>query len=65
MLREGFRDAPDAFAQLGAAHPQGRVGDPGEVARLALAIASGDFGFLHGACIGIDGGILGRLHDPV
>ena len=65
MLREGFRDAPDAFADLAAAHPRGRVGDPGEVARLALAIASGDFGFLHGACIGIDGGILGRLHDPV
>ncbi len=40
---------------------------PGEVyyAHLpALAIVEGGMTFLHGACIGLDGGIAARLFDP-
>lgn len=64
MLRAGFAGHPEQFAQLEHCHPQGRVGTPEEVAALAVAIASGEMRFLHGACIGMDGGVSGRLHDP-
>lgn len=64
MLQAGFEGRPDAFAQLEACHPQGRIGSPEEVAALVLAVVSGELRFLHGACIGMDGGIGGRLHDP-
>lgn len=65
MLKAGFEGKPEEFAQLQASHPQGRIGTPEEVAALALSIASGELQFLHGACIGLDGGISGRLHDPI
>lgn len=65
MLKAGFAGQPDLYAQLEHCHPQGRIGTPEEVAALALAIADGDLRFLHGACIGMDGGISGRLFDPV
>lgn len=65
MLEAGFEGKPEEFAQLQVSHPQGRIGTPEEVAALALSVASGELQFLHGACIGLDGGISGRLHDPV
>lgn len=64
MLKASFEGQPDAYAQLERCHPQGRIGIPEEVATLALSIAQGDLRFLHGACVGLDGGIGGRLHDP-
>lgn len=64
MLKMGFQGKADLYAQLGSSHPQQRIGQPIEVARLALAIASGDIEFLHGACISLDGGIGARLFDP-
>lgn len=64
MLKAGFEGQPEAYAQLERCHPQGRIGTPDEVAALALSIAQGDLRFLHGACVGLDGGIGGRLHDP-
>lgn len=64
MLKAGFAGKPDLYAQLEACHPQQRIGQPEEVARLALAIAAGGMSFLHGACIGLNGGISGRLYDP-
>jgi NAD(P)-dependent dehydrogenase (short-subunit alcohol dehydrogenase family) len=65
MLKAGFTEQPEKFAELQACHPQGRIGKPEEVAALALSVASGELRFLHGACIGMDGGISGRLHDPI
>lgn len=64
MLKAGFAGQPEQFALLEACHPQGRIGTPAEVAALALAIADGELRFLHGACVAMDGGISGRLHDP-
>lgn len=64
MLKAGFAGQPTQYALLEGCHPQGRIGTPEEVAALALAIADGELRFLHGACIGMDGGISGRLHDP-
>ena len=64
MLEAGFEGKPEEFAQLQASHPQGRIGTPEEVAALAFSVAGGELRFLHGACIALDGGISGRLHDP-
>ena len=64
MLKAGFENNPEGFANLESCHPQGRIGTPGEVAAMALAMASGEFRFMHGACVSLDGGISARLHDP-
>ncbi len=64
MLKAGFNEKPEQYARLESCHPQGRIGSPEEVAALALSVAGGDLRFLHGACISLDGGISGRLHDP-
>lgn len=65
MLKAGFASQPEQWALLEHCHPQGRMGTPAEVAALAVSMAGGDLRFLHGACVGLDGGIRGRLHDPV
>ena len=64
MLYAGFAGQPERYQQLERCHPQERIGRPEEVARLALALVDSDIGFLHGACIGLDGGIAHRLLDP-
>jgi NAD(P)-dependent dehydrogenase (short-subunit alcohol dehydrogenase family) len=64
MLKAGFAGQPERYRQLAGCHPQRRIGQPEEVARLALAIIGGEMGFLHGACIGLDGGIAACLLDP-
>ena len=64
MLLAGFEGRPDLYRQLEDCHPQGRIGEPDEVASLALAMVDGGMSFLHGACVGIDGGIGARLFDP-
>jgi NAD(P)-dependent dehydrogenase (short-subunit alcohol dehydrogenase family) len=64
MLRSGFAGHEDALAQLGSLHPAGRIGSPAEVASCALAISENSLAFLNGACIGLDGAISNRLHDP-
>lgn len=64
MLKAGFDGKPEQYAQLEQCHPQQRIGQPEEVAKLALAIIGGGMDFLHGACVNVDGGISGRLFDP-
>ena len=64
MLKASFESKPELYRQLKACHPQERISQPEEVARLVLAITDGSIGFLHGSCIGIDGGVSGCLHDP-
>ncbi|WP_328985859.1 SDR family NAD(P)-dependent oxidoreductase [Thiorhodovibrio winogradskyi] len=64
MLRAGFEGQPALYQRLADCHPQQRIGQPEEVARLALALAAGDMAFLSGSCIGLDGGIAGQLYDP-
>ena len=65
MLKAGFDGKPEAFAQLEAHHPIGRIGTPEEVAELAAFICSDRSRFMTGACLDLSGGISGRLHDPV
>ncbi len=64
MLKAGFADRLEDYAELERCHPQGRIGTPNEVASLALSLASCDLRFMHGACVGMEGGISGRLYDP-
>lgn len=64
MLEAGFAEKPEAFAALHGAHPTGRIGMPEEVAQLARYLVSDAPPFLTGSCLGLDGGIAGRLHDP-
>jgi NAD(P)-dependent dehydrogenase (short-subunit alcohol dehydrogenase family) len=64
MLKAGFESHPEQYAALARCHPQGRMGTPTEVAALALSLVSGELRFMHGACVGLDGGISARLHDP-
>jgi NAD(P)-dependent dehydrogenase (short-subunit alcohol dehydrogenase family) len=64
MLADGFRDNPRGLVELGSHHPTGYIGQPEEVARLALMLCNGDLPFVNGACIALDGGIRSRLHDP-
>ncbi|MEI6639291.1 MAG: SDR family oxidoreductase [Chlorobium sp.] len=64
MLQKGFSGDLKGYKALKSYHPINRIGEPDEVANLALAMVSGGMGFLHGACVGIDGGIGAKLFDP-
>lgn len=64
MLRAGFEGNQPAFDLLKAYHPVGRIGGAAEVGDLAVMLITGDFPFLNGAVIGLDGGIQSVLHDP-
>ena len=64
MLRAGFNDE-DALSRLAAYHPAGRIGAPDDVAKAAIFLASADSGFITGTTLFVDGGIAGRLHDPI
>lgn len=63
MLKKGFEGQIQQYNALMSAHPSDRIGTPAEVAKLAVLLCDGP-GFIHGACVGIDGGISGVLHDP-
>lgn len=65
MLRAGFEGNPAGFAELAAMHPIGRIATPEEVAHVAVFLASDAATVITGAAVAIDGGIGGRLHDPV
>lgn len=65
MLLDGFKDNPEKFHELAAHHPVGRIAEPEEIAQLALFLCSENARFITGADLAIDGGIGGRLHDPV
>ena len=46
-----------AFQRFGAAHPIGRIGEPGEVAELVAFLVSDKAGFITGSDYRIDGGL--------
>ena len=65
MLFAGFRGQPEKLSELESYHPVNRIAEPVEIASLALFLCSEHARFITGAEIPIDGGIGGRLHDPV
>jgi len=65
MLAAGFSSNPQGYEALQRYHPVKRIGEPAEVARLALFLASAtEAGFINGSSIDVSGGIHARLHDP-
>ncbi len=62
MLEAGFDGNKGGLSNLAQHHPANRIGDPEEVAKLALFMADSDSPFLNGAIVGLDGGIASRLH---
>jgi NAD(P)-dependent dehydrogenase (short-subunit alcohol dehydrogenase family) len=65
MLVDGFKDAPHKLAELNACHPSQEIGKPEEVAELCFFLVNSSVTFLNGSCIGMNGAIASRLHDPV
>lgn len=66
MLRREVAFAPDPDAQLqrfAAAHPLNRMGQPVDVAKVAVFAASDAAGFVTGSCIAVDGGLLAALNS--
>ena len=63
MLRAGFNNNEKAIDALRRMHPVQRIGEPEDIARLAVFLASENGGFLHGANIQLDGGISSVLKD--
>lgn len=64
MLKEGFSGNRHMYNDLEKMHPIGRVADPTEIADVVAFLASRQASFITGACVGVDGGISARLHDP-
>lgn len=65
MLLAGFAGSREAFEELNACHPAGRIGQPEEIAELAAFMISGKCAFMNGSIVEVNGGIGARLHDPV
>lgn len=63
MLLAGFDGNENALNELRKIHPVQRIGYPGDVAKLALFLASESSGFIHGANLSLDGGISSVLKD--
>ena len=55
-LTKALTDRPESLKFLEERHPMGRLGQPEEIARAALFLASDDASFVTGACIPVDGG---------
>ncbi len=64
MMRAGFEGRKAALKELESVHPAGRIATPEEIAKIAVFLASDDAGFITGATLYADGGVLSRLHDP-
>lgn len=64
MLLEGFGGDLKKLQALETHHPTKSIGEPEEIGKLAVSLASGDLQFLNGCNLNIDGGISARLHDP-
>ena len=59
-MTEEFRGDEDALAHLVSLHPQGRLGQPEEIASAAAFLASADASFVNGVVLPVDGGYTAR-----
>lgn len=65
MLEASFEGAPDRLAELKDCHPTRSIGRAADVAALAGYLILESPRFINGAIVDLDGGIGGRLYDPV
>jgi NAD(P)-dependent dehydrogenase (short-subunit alcohol dehydrogenase family) len=49
-------DPTEALAEIGASHPLGRNGEPGEVAEVIVFLASDRAKYMTGSIVSVDGG---------
>ncbi len=54
--------SPDVFERLSRWYPLGRVGEPEDIARAALFLASDEASWITGAVLPVDGGLTAGLH---
>jgi NAD(P)-dependent dehydrogenase (short-subunit alcohol dehydrogenase family) len=64
MLKASFIGKPQQYAELESFHPVNRIGQPKEVAELAVFLCSNKANFVQGACISASGGISNSMSDP-
>jgi NAD(P)-dependent dehydrogenase (short-subunit alcohol dehydrogenase family) len=64
MLKDSFANKPDKLKKLKECIPLGHIGQPEDIATLALFLAELQNSYISGSVITIDGGISSRLHDP-
>jgi NAD(P)-dependent dehydrogenase (short-subunit alcohol dehydrogenase family) len=62
MLKDAFRDNPEALRHIETETPLGRLGEPHEVAQVALFLASDESSWITGQTIIVDGGIAADSH---
>jgi NAD(P)-dependent dehydrogenase (short-subunit alcohol dehydrogenase family) len=55
---EGAENPEQQLADFAASHPMNRVGEPEEVVRAVLFLASEDSSFTTGDSISVDGGVI-------
>ena len=64
MMEPFLKDMPDpeeAVRSIGRTIPLGRVGQPEDIAKAVYFLASADAGYITGATLVVDGGLLSRL----
>jgi NAD(P)-dependent dehydrogenase (short-subunit alcohol dehydrogenase family) len=54
-------DPEEAVRSIGRTIPLGRVGQPEDIAKAVYFLASADAGYITGATLVVDGGLLSRL----
>jgi len=60
-MTQNLQDQPESLATIAAAHPfGGQLGDPDDVAKAAVFLASDDAGWMTGVPLPIDGGYMLR-----
>jgi NAD(P)-dependent dehydrogenase (short-subunit alcohol dehydrogenase family) len=57
-MTQNLQSSPEALAKIEAAHPLGGMGDPRDVARMAVVLASEDVRWVTGVGMVVDGGYL-------
>lgn len=57
-MTQNLQSDPDKLAAINAAHPLGGMGDPKDVARAAVFLASDDARWVTGVGLPVDGGYM-------